>query len=920
MKVTTAVPLVVRFDDDEATTHDLVGGKAASLGRLTQGGFQIPPGLTASTAGYHQFLRESGVDQIIRTIVPQLDYDDADALERLTAEIRNAVDEAPFPEDLARLILDGYHSLGDDAYVAVRSSGTAEDLAEASFAGLHDTYLDIRGDKQLLDAVKRCWGSMWTARSTSYRHHGGFDHATAALAVTIQKMVKADAAGVLFTANPLNARTDEFVVNASWGLGEGVVSGILTPDEFVLDHTTLAIKRAVLGTKEVRIVKDPTTGSGTTQELVPEDERDRFSLSDANVIELGALGQKVMAFSGGVPQDIEWAIADGKLYLLQSRNITGVGFTWDEEVDGPWQPQVVPEDTVWSHAFADEFWTGAITPLFFSVRGRQIHNINLHDFDLWGFDDLKKLRSLKWHGGTAYYNSNQDRTYDEYLLPPMLRGSTLWKIPPSWREEAAVAPWDFVQGVFTQLRILALEPDRSATRWFDEVNHFMQNRISDADGPSDEELRKLSDRRLKASLANTLEIAERFMGLLRPAFHYFGVVIPGLLNQMVKNWYSGDNKFLFQELISGMPRLVMTAVETRAVWKVAMEIGASDFLTKAFEEHKGLDFFAFLEGSEEGRHFLEFYRDELIIPHGHRGHADRDIWYKRRVEDYSLDYEAFRPFLQAQGGPTPEQLEHRLIEQREAAMADMIESIKGTAFASVKMHAFKLLHSYALKFLMVRDDERHYMDRITFAKKKHFREIGRRLFESGLIESEDDYYFLSLEELYECWEGGASLPLVKVKIANRRRVFESHLARTKVPAYIHDDGTAIADEPESEADIAGGILRGMGVSRGTITGTARIVKDLKEIGRVQKGEILICNSTDPGWASIFAIIGGLVLETGGMLAHGSCLSREYGLPAVTLRGAMSLIEDGATITVSGDTGEIRLAQPADAIEVGTDAN
>ena len=915
---TAASTFIVRFSEEGAVVHSAVGGKASSLGRLTRGGFPIPPGFTVSTSAYSAFLEANDLGRRISEIVPELDYSDAGGLEALTGRIREAMLQSSIPHDLAQLILDGYHTFGEGAYVAVRSSGTAEDLADASFAGLHETYLDVHGDSELLIAVKRCWASLWTARCTAYRHHGGHDHGSALLAVVIQKMVESESAGVLFTGNPLSARTDEIVINAAWGLGEGVVSGILTPDEFVLDRGTLAIKSRVLGSKEVRIVRDGTAGTGTVEEQVPGTERDVYSIDDEAVVELGALGQRVMDFYGGLPQDIEWARADGRLYLLQSRNITGVEFTWDEDVDG-WQTLPEAEGTVWSHAFADEFWTGAITPLFYSIRSREVHDINMHDFELWGFDDLRKMRWLKWHQGTAYYNSNGDRLYDEYLFPGSLRGSTLWKIPPAWREEAAKAPFDVIRGIATQIRIMILEPDRSLTNWFAEVEHFMRHRVPEADGPTDEELRKLSDSELRASAQRTLDIAARFIGLLRPAFHYYGVAILGLLNRIVKSWYSGPNNFLFQDLISGMPRSTKTADETHAIWRVAMALRARPALTALFEKHHGSEFFERVADLEEGRAFLDLYREELLIPHGHRGHADRDIWYPRRIEDSSLDYEAFRAFIAAGDGPRPEDLEQRLVRQREAATEEIIAGMRGTSFGSLKTEAFRLLHSYVLKFLMVRDDERHYIDRVTLAKKKHFREIGRRLVERGRLERPDDFYFLSQLELYAVWDGQSNAFLVAAKIANRRRVFERHLERAAVVAPYVQDGKPVDLDVEGGPAETEGVLKGMGVSRGSVTGTARVVPDLKQIGRVQKGEILICNSTDPGWASIFTLLSGLVMETGGMLAHGSCLSREYNLPAVTLRHAMTLIKDGATITVNGDTGEVSVVEPAALLpETGND--
>jgi phosphohistidine swiveling domain-containing protein len=896
---------IILFTDPDGLKIDKVGGKSASLGRMTQGGFQIPPGFTIATSSYSKFMEENRLYDLINRILPKINYEDALQLESLTSEIRNAIQNGSISDELQKSIFDAYHGLGKDCRVAIRSSGTSEDLAEASFAGLHDTYLDIHKDDEVLKHVKKCWASMWTARATAYRHHGGFDHVSSLLAVTVQKMVSAEVAGVLFTGNPLKVRTNEFVVNASWGLGEGVVSGIITPDEFVVSRESRSLVSRVIGSKEFKIVRDSKTDNGTIRMDVSKEQREKFCIPDDQVLELFDLGEKIMAYYDGIPQDIEWALYEGSFYLLQSRSITGVEFTWDEDVDG-WQNLPVPQDTVWSHAFADEFWTGAITPLFYSIRAKEVNDINIDDFERWGFNDLQEMRWLKWHEGTAYYNANGDRLYDKYLFPPSLRGATLGKIPPEWRDEAAAAPFDLVKGVFTQLRMIILEPDRGLTRWFDEVNHFMKHQVTEANGPSDSELRMMNDKELRLSIKFTLDLAFRFIGLLRPAFHYYGVLVPGLLNQFVKLTYKGENKFIFQDLISGLPRVTKTAEEIRAVWRTTGHIKRSPFLKELFYSNKGINFFNKLGDTEEGRAFFDIYTEELLIPHGHRGHADRDLWYKRRIEDYSLDYEAFRSFLEASDSVTPDELEHRLILKRKAATAEVIADIEKTSFANWKCAGFKLLHDYVLKFLVLRDDERHYIDRATLAKKRLFLEVGLRLTERGVLDSQEDVYFLSHLEIEEIWSKNTSNPLVRIKIANRRKVFERHLDRSAfVKPFISEDGSTVKlDEDNRTGESSDGLLRGVGVSRGSVTSIARVVKDLKDIGRVNKGEILICNSTDPGWASIFAIISGLVMETGGMLAHGSCLSREYGLPAVTLRHAMSIIKDGELITVSGDSGEI----------------
>ena len=316
--------MLILFDDERAVDVAQVGGKAASLGRLSQAGFSVPTGFTVATAAQAAFFAAHNLDVQITTLLSGLNYEQAVVLEEVTRHIRVLIESLPLPAQLTAQITEHYAALGSNVYVAVRSSGTAEDLAEASFAGLHDTYLDVQGEAAVVDAIRRCWASMWTARATAYRHRGGFDHASAHIAVIVQQMVAAEVAGVMFTGNPLTARTDEIVINASWGLGEGVVSGILTPDEYVLSIDTLDVKHSSIGDKEVQIVRAPS-GRGTVRVDVPHALREALSLSAQKAVALGELGREVMAFYGGLPQDIEWALAGGELYLLQSRPITEIG-------------------------------------------------------------------------------------------------------------------------------------------------------------------------------------------------------------------------------------------------------------------------------------------------------------------------------------------------------------------------------------------------------------------------------------------------------------------------------------------------------------------------------------------------------------------------------------------------------------------
>ena len=264
--ITTAAPAppaasyVTTFDHPDGATLSLVGGKGANLGRLTTAGFPVPPGFTVTTAAFKATL-SGKVGEQIKKMAATIDYGNAAQLDQKAAAIRKLIEAAPLPADIEQAITKHYKALGAE-FVAVRSSGTAEDLAEASFAGQHDTYLDIRGADAVVDAVRRCWASMWTARATSYRHAHGFAHDQASLAVVVQTMVESEVSGVMFTANPMTGNTEETVINASWGLGEAIVSGIVTPDQYTVLVERDIIREKIIGAKEKQCIRNTETRQG----------------------------------------------------------------------------------------------------------------------------------------------------------------------------------------------------------------------------------------------------------------------------------------------------------------------------------------------------------------------------------------------------------------------------------------------------------------------------------------------------------------------------------------------------------------------------------------------------------------------------------------------------------------------------------
>lgn len=907
---------LVSLGEDESTEITVVGGKGSSLGKMVKGGFPVPPGFVVTTDAYEEFLHVNDLEVKIEKILAVLDYDNLDELEKETGEIRDAITSSKFPDSFAQKVMHAYKGLGDElAYVAVRSSATAEDLAGASFAGQYDTYLDVRGEKALLDAIRRCWASMWTARVTVYRHNKGFDHDTIGIAVVIQKMIEPDVAGVMFVGNPFNARADEIVINASWGLGEMVVSGSVTPDEYIIDREMLSIKRKSLGSKELRVVRDHKTGNGTVQESVPDTLQGQYTLSDDQASALAEMGRKVTIYYEGLPQDIEWALSGGSFFLLQSRPVTGVEFTWEEELD-LWPTLPEEEGVIWTRAAADEWWTGAITPLFWSVRGRWIRDGAAGSYKPFNMGDLAEMRWLKYSRGTVYYNTKVDEIMAEYSLPPSLREPMLRRLHPSQLERAINAPFDLWRALKIYASVELNHPEmgvngfanrrptlresRKGGKFYDQRRNQVKLQFSRL-----KELHEKGDNEIKQTLENFLKAWGKAAGRGGWASSFlYGPVIQALLEGVMHYWYKGDNPNAFTDIISGLPERTNQFNDDYDFWELGDMIRKSEKLRTLIEKFEGAAFFEELKNHDEGRAFLSQY-DDFLEMNFYRGHADRDIYYARRTEDPMLDYEALRLLGTTDDVESPEEREEKLRARRENATAEVIENLSKQPLGEVKVSIFKFLVNYCLLMLESRDEGRSAGDAMTFWKKKMLGELGRRTLSRGLLNREDDFYFLSLDELGGLLEGNEPQALARAKVAARKKAFELFLTHEEDPPLFLKDNEPMEDDETTGSD-KDGVLKGFGTSRGLATGRARIIPTLKDIGRLEKGDILVCHGTDPGWTSAFSIISGVVGQTGGMLAHFSCLSREYGLPAVSLPNALKLIKDGTIIAVNGNNGEIRL--------------
>ena len=312
---------VLKLSDPQATLEN-VGGKGMSLAKMINVGFPVPDGFHITTEAYRQFVKVNELQKKIITALKDVDTSLPASLETAATTIGRLFADASIPKEITNAIRDFYLTLDTShlTSVAVRSSATAEDLPEASFAGQQETFLNIRGEAALLDAVKKCWASLWTARAIAYRIKNNIDQNTVALAVVVQEMVEAEAAGILFTANPINGHRDEMAINAAWGLGEAIVGGLVSPDTIIAEKETGKVKSYEVAEKTVITVR---TEKGTSEEPLNDARRSSKVLNEAQVSELVNIARKIESHYGR-PQDIEWCQSDGKFFIVQSRPITAM--------------------------------------------------------------------------------------------------------------------------------------------------------------------------------------------------------------------------------------------------------------------------------------------------------------------------------------------------------------------------------------------------------------------------------------------------------------------------------------------------------------------------------------------------------------------------------------------------------------------
>lgn len=827
----------------------VAGGKGANLGELVRAGLPVPPGFVVTTEAYREFVRATGIGPQILALATTPGEDSAE-------QIRTLFRSHDLPTALASETVAARQVLGEGP-VAVRSSATAEDLEGASFAGQQDTYLDINGTDALLGAVRDCWASLWTARAMDYRARRDIDPAEVALAVVVQEMVDADAAGVMFTAAPTTGLRDRTVISAAWGLGESVVSGTASTDDLVVDTATGRVLSRTIAGKDVMTVP---TGSGTTEQAVPEERRLEPVLDDRAAAELAAIGARIQQHFGA-PQDVEWARASGTFAVVQARPITALP---EPTADTPTDWAVPYPGGLYFRASIVEQLPDPLSPLFEDMIDGAV---------------TRSLRALMEQAFGARAPAEEDIRFPTVNGYPYYFYRSRGFMRMLAASPAAVGK--LVRGD-AQLGVAGWR-DHALPRYRDTVMSWSSRPVTEL--PADELLRGAGD------LLDAGCVYYTAVQSVVPIAAITEIVFTAVYDRFVRR--AGDppaTTFLLgtdSQPIRAEKSLYDLAVHTRERPALANPL-------RRGERPDDPDWNArFTEHLDRYGHVVYNLDFASPVPADHPGPL--------------LD--TLRMYLNGQGGD-PHERQRRSAERRDQAGAALLGRLDPARRAVVG----RLLHA-AQATGPVREDALADIGLAWPAMRRILLELGHRLTGAGVLDGPDDVFWLRISELRAAALDGVLDPLGDAVEQRRalwrgRRRAQAPQMLPVAPAWI--ERALEPFMPSGDQNQRGDVIRGIGASAGTVTAPARILTDPADVGRMQSGDVLVARMTTPAWTSLFAMASAVVTDVGGPLSHSSIVAREYGIPAVLGTGvATARLVDGRPVRVDGDAGTVTLLDPDD---------
>lgn len=867
--------LVIGFKEVDNTQLLLVGGKGLHLGELSKiEGIQVPEGFCVTTAGFQQALEHNEPYHVLLNRLTMLNADNRDQIDEISRKIREIILEIEIPSDVVKAVTLHLSQLGEKHAYAVRSSATAEDLPFASFAGQYDTYLNIIGKEAIMQHIRKCWASLFTERAVIYRIHNGFNHHQVHLSVIIQKMVLPQASGIVFTADPVTSNRKLLSIDASFGLGEALVSGLVSADcykiqgEEIVNKRIAAKKLAMYGVKE---------GGTVTREIDPELQKTQ-TLTDEQILQLARTGRQIEA-NFGCPQDIEWCLDQDIFYIVQSRPITTlypvpeandldnhvyVSVGHQQMMTDPLKPLGMSIFQLTS--FGPRYKAGGrlfvdVTQMLASPESREklLHTFGQHEplihdaistiikrdfIQIWPRNDKNTLSPPKSNNEMSSSGLQTRNEIDPEIVPYLIKN--------------------------TQTSIETLK-QTIQTKSGSELMDFIQEDI--------QELKKiLFDKQSSAVITAAMDASL-------------------WINEKMNEWLGEKNAA--DTLSQSVPGNI-TSEMGLALLEVADVIRPYPEVIDYLQHVKDDDFIDELVNLEGGQETQNAFYDYLS-KYGMRCPGEIDItktrWSEKPSTLIPIILGNIKNFEPNAGIRKFEQgRQEALIKEQE-----LLARLQQLPDGEQKAKETKVMIDLVRNFSGYREYPKYGMVNRYFVYKQALLKEAAQLVQAGIIFEKEDIYYLTFEELREV----VSTHKLDYQIIDKRRDEYKLYDKLNPPRVITSDGEIIAGEYKRE-NLPENSIIGLPVSSGVIEGRARVITNMEEAD-LEEGDILVTSFTDPSWTPLFVSIKGLVTEVGGLMTHGAVIAREYGLPAVVgVENATQLIKNGQRIRVHGTEGYIKI--------------
>ncbi len=857
---------------DIRATLENVGGKGMSLARLSRMGMPVPGGFHITTAAYIKFVEINDLQPAILKALDDLDLSRPASLEAASQTIQGLFLEKPIPDDISRAILDAYSALsGSNPAVAVRSSATAEDLPEASFAGQQETFLNISGTDRVLESVRKCWASLWTGRAISYRARQNIPADGAALAVVVQLMVNAEAAGILFTANPINGSRSEAIINAAWGFGEAVVSGRVTPDTITIDKQAKQITQR--DTAEKRLMTS-LTENGTDERLVPETLQSIPVLSDQSALALMTYGMQIEE-QYEMPMDIEWALAGDEFAILQARPITAL-----PEPPIEWKPPN-PKGTYMRASVAD-LMPKPLSPLFAT---------------LWIPAQREQMKPLgkRMTGSTPvliedYITSINNYSYVNAAMPP---GEWWWAL-------TALIP-----SYYKLIR-------KSVQIWRDELlKDYRSSAARNQSHPHSD----MSSGEIWQEVQDLVDAAAYYVCGLMFATLGASAGSEGLLTRVYDRFAKREDDPDATVLLMGWNNI--PARSEKSLYDIAMWVKQDQDLAKMVSDTSNAELVAKISNRDEisaagseVKHNWDEFADRLTMHLNEFGHI---IFQLDFAEPLPCDHpemmlETIKMYIRGEG-VNPHIRQKSSEEKRIETTQTMLNRLKG-----IKRWIFQKALNWGQSTAEVREDALSEIGLAYPRIRILLFELGRRLAGSNAIRQPADIFWLERAEVDSFiadLDNGGKMQDLDDKVKERKALHARLVKETPPPMMPFKERVMgvkaeafIAQTQESQT---GSILKGVPTSGGKVTAPACILLSSEDFDLMHPGDVLVAPATTPAWTPLFVMAAAVVTDIGGPLSHGSIVAREYGIPAVMGTGvATKRIQNRQMITVDGNVGTVIL--------------